>query len=523
MTAPPLANRFVSCAALVVAVLPALTGGAHAYTLVRTSAASSPLRWPSASQPVLMQLSDRISASLPNMAAGSDPAGAIRRALSRFPAVSAVRFQDGTTSAVSGGRDGVNLVSFADTTPNREIFEMAGGAAVVGLTLYFYSGSELIEADVLFNPALAFTTTLATDEELQDAGQFDVQAVATHEFGHVIGLHHTGVESAAMWPLASVLQRQLDADDVAGANALYPAGAGSGTVAGSVTVAGAPAFGAHVVALSERGAVAASALTLPGGTYAIERLAPGRYTLYAEPLDGPHSSVPADHCVRFGNLSGAGIYNNAVLTVDFATQFHDGVDVVAEQTTTANFSLAAGAPAVNPAQIGPATLNNGSISAFVATRPLAVSAGSEQWLAVAGANVDQVPVEGISLGPDITVDLDSRRVLNATCDSAPFPFLLFRVAIDRGAATGGRTIVLTAVGQPVAFTAALRLNPAPLPCVGDCDDDGAVTVDELVRGVNIALGNTTLEVCPQFDSSDDGSVTVDELVQAVNAALSGCE
>lgn len=62
---------------------------------------------------------------------------------------------------------------------------------------------------------------------------------------------------------------------------------------------------------------------------------------------------------------------------------------------------------------------------------------------------------------------------------------------------------------------------APL-CPGDCDGDGAVTVAELIRGVNIALGNAPLGDCPAFDTSGDGSVTVSELIQSVNAALSGC-
>jgi hypothetical protein len=62
----------------------------------------------------------------------------------------------------------------------------------------------------------------------------------------------------------------------------------------------------------------------------------------------------------------------------------------------------------------------------------------------------------------------------------------------------------------------------PVSCVGDCDDKGTVTVDELVMGVNIALGTATLDDCDAFDSSHDGTVTVDELVIAVNAALNGC-
>ena len=61
-----------------------------------------------------------------------------------------------------------------------------------------------------------------------------------------------------------------------------------------------------------------------------------------------------------------------------------------------------------------------------------------------------------------------------------------------------------------------------LACIGDCDDNGEVTVDELVAGVNIALGSATVETCQTFDSNEDGSVTIDELLSGVNALLIGC-
>lgn len=60
-------------------------------------------------------------------------------------------------------------------------------------------------------------------------------------------------------------------------------------------------------------------------------------------------------------------------------------------------------------------------------------------------------------------------------------------------------------------------------CVGDCNGDGTVTIDEIVRGVNLALGNASIAACPSFDRDRDGSVAVDEIIAAVNALLSGCE
>jgi len=64
--------------------------------------------------------------------------------------------------------------------------------------------------------------------------------------------------------------------------------------------------------------------------------------------------------------------------------------------------------------------------------------------------------------------------------------------------------------------------PSPPECVGDCNYDSSVTVDEILIGVNIALGTSALSVCPQLDPDGNGQVTVDELLAAVNDALNGC-
>jgi hypothetical protein len=59
-------------------------------------------------------------------------------------------------------------------------------------------------------------------------------------------------------------------------------------------------------------------------------------------------------------------------------------------------------------------------------------------------------------------------------------------------------------------------------CVGDCNDNGEVVVNELITGVNIALGTALVDTCPIFDENQDGDVTVNELIKAVNYALEGC-
>jgi len=56
---------------------------------------------------------------------------------------------------------------------------------------------------------------------------------------------------------------------------------------------------------------------------------------------------------------------------------------------------------------------------------------------------------------------------------------------------------------------------------GDCSGDGEVTVDEIIMGVRIALGEAAVEDCLQADGDGDGEVTVDELLAMVGAALGG--
>jgi cysteine-rich repeat protein len=59
------------------------------------------------------------------------------------------------------------------------------------------------------------------------------------------------------------------------------------------------------------------------------------------------------------------------------------------------------------------------------------------------------------------------------------------------------------------------------PCVGNCDGGGAVTVNEVIALVNIALGNAAPSACPN-GLPGVADVTVAVIIQAVNNALNGC-
>jgi hypothetical protein len=59
-------------------------------------------------------------------------------------------------------------------------------------------------------------------------------------------------------------------------------------------------------------------------------------------------------------------------------------------------------------------------------------------------------------------------------------------------------------------------------CPGDCNGDLEVTVDEVILGLNIALGDAPVDACEAMDWNGDAAVTVDEVLMAVAAALRGC-
>ncbi|MGH7788243.1 MAG: putative Ig domain-containing protein [Candidatus Binatia bacterium] len=66
----------------------------------------------------------------------------------------------------------------------------------------------------------------------------------------------------------------------------------------------------------------------------------------------------------------------------------------------------------------------------------------------------------------------------------------------------------------------LMLARPAAACVGDCNLDGQVAVNELVQGVFIALGGA-VAVCQPFDADGNGAVEIPELIAAVQAALDG--
>lgn len=110
---------------------------------------------------------------------GSGKATALQSAMAAWTNVSTAAHllsYSGTTSA-GFTTDGQNTIDWA--TGNG-----CSGSCLALTALVLQSGQVIVESDVTFNSSHSWFT---------DGSQYDTQAVATHELGHSLGIHHTEI------------------------------------------------------------------------------------------------------------------------------------------------------------------------------------------------------------------------------------------------------------------------------------------------------------------------------------------
>lgn len=119
-----------------------------------------------------------------------------------------------TTVITPKQRDGVNSVFFSST-----LYGDAFGDDTLATTLSFFNTRTGIksEADVVFNTAFTFNSYRGPLRN----GVDDIRRTLLHEFGHVLGLEHTPqTAQSIMTPVVTDLDT-LQADDIAGVEAIY--------------------------------------------------------------------------------------------------------------------------------------------------------------------------------------------------------------------------------------------------------------------------------------------------------------
>ena len=154
------------------------------------------------------------------------------------------------------------------------------------VTITSTSPAIIFDADIAFNPNVHFSTSTPPL-----ANYVDLQSVATHEFGHALGLDHSGIAHAVMFPAGETgqsQQRNFSTDDLIGISFLYPSSNFAsylGSISGQVffpNVGG--IFAAHVVAIdANTGNVVLDGLTNADGTYTLF-VPPGSYNVLVLPL-----------------------------------------------------------------------------------------------------------------------------------------------------------------------------------------------------------------------------------------------
>jgi predicted Zn-dependent protease len=95
------------------------------------------------------------------------------------------------------------------------------GSCLAATLTGYYTGNTIYDADVYTNTRYSYTSSRETDG---CSGEFDIDGIMVHEVGHVIGIGHSDVAGATMYPSVGACNynnRTLEPDDTAAKNDLY--------------------------------------------------------------------------------------------------------------------------------------------------------------------------------------------------------------------------------------------------------------------------------------------------------------
>lgn len=135
----------------------------------------------------------------------------------------------GSVSGFSLG-DGVPMLNFTD--PQNAC---TGNCLAATFTGYYSSRGDgtyrIYDADIVTNTSHSWTSQGEDPGGSGCSGEFYIEGVMVHEIGHGLGLGHTNVSGATMYPSVSACNNSpasIASDDANAINALYAGGGGGG-------------------------------------------------------------------------------------------------------------------------------------------------------------------------------------------------------------------------------------------------------------------------------------------------------
>ncbi len=222
----------LAAAFALIAVWPLLSG----YNLMKTGNGSY-VRWPKASMPIGWLLNENDSDDL----SFDEAQSALQKAFDAWDAAPCadVAFEYKGPANVpvescgTGSPDRKNVMVWQETAWPAEW----KGAIAIAVPVYAVGGSsdgQIVDADIIFDGVdFKWSASVAPV-----AGKMDLQNVAAHEIGHLLGLSHPGEDGTAdhpestMYPKSTtgeIIRRYMSLDDIQGLCKIYPVAGADGS------------------------------------------------------------------------------------------------------------------------------------------------------------------------------------------------------------------------------------------------------------------------------------------------------
>ena len=268
------------------------------------------LRWKN--KTIKIAISNSLTRTNSNIKYDSDVVGAIRRSIQAWANAADLDLQieisDRQSVSPSGfAGDGISLITIAQTPENVLFFSKDSELVSAKTRVFFNRKGAITEADIVLNPFQQFSTD-------GTFGTFDLESTLTHEIGHLLGLHHSGVLASTMaesfakngtMGVTDLSPRTLSESDIAAIRELYGIPSETedccGVISGRLTTSAAR-LGKGLQIWAEAtvsGRVMAQTETGADGTFRLGGLPAGEYSVYWKANDLFASSPTSE----FGNVS----------------------------------------------------------------------------------------------------------------------------------------------------------------------------------------------------------------------------